>query len=70
MPRGQHLDRARLPKEERLRLLNREPLEPDEVSVSIRVRIKKDRLPAVLGMSAKERGVLLARGVQDAKTDE
>ncbi len=58
MPRGQHLDWARLPKEERLRLLNREPLEPDEVSVSIRIRIRK------------ERGVLLAKGVQDAKTDE
>jgi len=63
MPRGQHLDRVRLPKEERLRLLNRESLEPDEVSVSVRVRIKKDQLPAVLGMSAKERGVLLAKGV-------
>lgn len=67
MPRGQNLNQARLSKEERLRYLGNEPLQPDEVSISVRVRLKKDQLPGVLRLTAKQRGELLAKGLEEVQ---
>lgn len=67
------MHRVRPPKAVRLRNLgDREPLQPDEVSVTLRVRLPRKSLAGVLSLTAKQRGDLLVAGleeVQDATSD-
>lgn len=79
MPRGQNLKTARPPKEARLRRLGiQEALQPDEISLTLRVRLRKALVPRVTAITAKQRGEALMIGlralglleVKDATTDE
>lgn len=76
MPRGEHLSRVRLSKEERLALLHREPLLLGEVSQTFWVRLPRDLAERFRAMSAKARGRVVKIGfetfgeVQDATTNE
>jgi len=79
MPRGQNLKTARPPKEARLRRLEiQEALQPDEISLTLRVRLRKALVPRVTAITAKQRGEALVIGlralglleVEDATTDE
>ncbi len=64
MPRGQNLDHARQPREERARLLGVKLLEPGEVSVSVRVRGEASALEVFLSLSAEERGEVVKAGLE------
>lgn len=61
----------RLPREDRVRLLGREPLEPEEVSLRLYIRLPEAVAVRVLKLSPKERGLLLMAGleVENAETN-
>lgn len=65
MPRGQNLKSARQPLEVRLKLLGiQEALRPDEVSVKVRVRLRKPVAALLESMSTKQRGEVFEAGLK------
>lgn len=64
MPRGQNLDRARQPREERARLLGVKLLGPGEAAQSFWVRGEKPVLEAFQRLSAEERGRVVRAGLE------
>jgi hypothetical protein len=68
--RGKNLQKDRLPKEARLRLLGQDkPLAPGERSVLLRARLPETVAEAVLKLTSEERGklILAGLGVENAK---
>ncbi len=64
MPRGQNLDQARQPREERARLLGVKLLGPGEAAQSFWVRGEKPVVGAFRRLSAKERGEVVKAGLE------
>lgn len=58
------LDRVRLPKAERVRLLGQKPLAPGEVSVNVRIRASRKVIEALLKMTPYQRGEVLEYGLK------
>lgn len=59
-----HLERVRPSKERRLAALGVEPLRPDEVSVKLRVRLRREALVQVERLSPVQRGEALSIGLR------
>ena len=64
MPRGQNLDRARQPREERARLLGVKLLGPGEAAQSFWVRGEKPAVEAFRRLPAEERGKVVKAGLE------
>lgn len=65
MPRGQNLKSTRQPLEVRLKLLGiQEALRPDEVSVKVRVRVRKPAAALLESLTPKRRGEAFEAGLK------
>lgn len=63
LTREEVLGRVRLPKAERVRLLGQTLLEPDEVSVMVRIRARRKVIEALLKLTPRHRGEVVVRGL-------
>ena len=64
MPRGQNLNRVRLPRERRAANLGVEPLEPGEHSDNLRIRARREVWEALARLTPRERGRVVEAGLE------
>ncbi|WP_027876798.1 hypothetical protein [Meiothermus cerbereus] len=62
--KNHHVGRVRPPKERRLAVLGVEALGPDEVSAKPRVRLRREVLALLEGMTPTQRGEALLKGLE------